>query len=409
MGLAEPCALLEDILRTALGAVEGRALVREHLSTRAPSHAPHVIAIGKAASSMLLGVLDVVPDVRALLVTKDGHVDPALRGRARIQVIESAHPVPDKRSLAAGSALLDFIAATPRDAALWVLISGGASSQVEVLPEGVSLADWQRANTWLLASGLDIHAVNAVRKGLSRIKGGRLLEALQGRPAEVMLISDVPGDDPASIGSGLLVASALLPLPHLPDWIRDLLAQAPPVPGRDDPRWAGVHVHLLAGNAEALAAAAEAGRAAGLPVHCAYPPLEGDAAEAGRAIVRSLLSGPPGLHLWGGETTVALAEHPGRGGRNQHLALSAAIALAGTSNITLLAAGTDGTDGRTAEAGACVGGGTVADIRARGIDPADALRRCDSGTTLSVVDALIRTGPTGTNVMDLVLALVRPS
>lgn len=354
---------------------------------------------------MLLGMLDVAPDARALLVTKDGHVDPALREWAGIRIIESAHPVPDARSLAAGQAVLDFIAATPPDATLWLLLSGGASSLAEVLPEGVSLADWRRANAWLLASGLDIHAINAVRKGLSRIKGGRLLEALRGRPAEVLLISDVSGDDPASIGSGPLVASTPFPQPPLPDWIESLLARAPPTPEPSDPRWSTVHVCLLAGNAEALAAAAEAGRAAGLPVHCASRPLEGDAAAEGRTIARDLLEGPPGLHLWGGETTVTLPAHPGRGGRNQHLALSAAQVLEGHAGVTLLAAGSDGTDGPTEDAGACVDGGTMAAIRARGIDPSHALRRCDSGTALAAADALIRTGPTGTNVMDLVLAL----
>jgi len=195
----------------------------------------------------------------------------------------------------------------------------------------------------------------------------------------------------------------------LPDWIESLLARAPPTPEQRDPRWSNVYVHLLAGNAEALAAAAEAGRAAGLPAHCAARPLEGDAAAAGRAIARALLEGPPGLHLWGGETILTLPAHPGRGGRNQHLALSAAQVLEGHAGVTLLAAGSDGTDGPTEDAGACVDGGTMEAIRAQGIDPSLALHRCDSGTALAAADALIRTGPTGTNVMDLVLALVVPS
>jgi hydroxypyruvate reductase len=143
----------------------------------------------------------------------------------------------------------------------------------------------------------------------------------------------------------------------------------------------------------------------GVPVHRHDEFLQGDAAQTGARLARELIHGSPGVHLWGGETTVKLPNYPGRGGRNQHLALSAALALEGQVGITLLAAGTDGTDGATQDAGACVDGGTAAVIRARGIDPFEALSRADSGTALAAVDALIRTGPTGTNVMDVVLAL----
>ncbi|MEW6444835.1 MAG: DUF4147 domain-containing protein [Pseudomonadota bacterium] len=399
------CDILRTLFKAALGSVDGRARVSEALS-KGESSFGAVIAIGKAASSMLEGALEVLPATPALLITKDGHITPALRHHPGVEIMASGHPLPDARSLDAGRRLLDFIAAAPADRPVLLLLSGGASSLVEVLPEGVTLADWRRANAWLLGGGLDIHAMNAVRKRLSCIKGGRLLEHLGGRRAVVLMMSDVPGDDPASIGSGPLSLCTELPLPdELPDWMRDLLDAAPPMPAANDTRWASVETRILASNATALDGAVRAAFCLGLPIHRHDFLLRGDAAEAGVWLVRQLVDAAPGVHLWGGETTVNLPEQPGRGGRNQHLALSAALQLAGQAGITLLAAGTDGTDGPTDDAGACVDGATAAAIRAAGIAPEDALRRADSGTALAVVDALVRTGPTGTNVMDVVLAL----
>ena len=399
------CLVLRNMLDAALAAVNGRALVADDLRRR-DALLGSIVAIGKAASAMLEGALDVMPDAHALLMTKDDHVSPALRHRVGVEVIEAGHPLPDARSLEAGRRLLAFIAAVPVDRPVLFLLSGGASSLVEVLPEGVALADWQRVNAWLLGSGLDIHAMNAVRKQLSCIKGGRLLEHLGGRRALVLMISDVPGDDPASIGSGLLSPGVDVLLPeNLPDWLLDLLDAAPLMPSLHDPRWVSVEARILAGNATALDGAVRAALCLGVPIHRHDEFLRGDAAETGAWLARELINGASGVHLWGGETTVNLPEHPGRGGRNQHLALSAALALEGQVGITLLAAGTDGSDGATQDAGACVDGGTAAAMRAQGVDPEDALRRADSGAALAAVDALIRTGPTGTNVMDVVIAV----
>jgi len=399
------CLLLRNVLDAALAATDGRALVADDLRRR-DVLLGSIVAIGKAAASMLEGALDVMPEVHALLITKDGHVSPALHHRAGVEIIEAGHPLPDARSLEAGRRLLAFIAAAPVERPVLFLLSGGASSLVEVLPEGVLLADWRRVNAWLLGSGLDIHAMNAVRKRLSCIKGGRLLEHLGVRRALVLMISDVPGDDPGSIGSGLLSPCEDVALSEdLPDWLRALLNAAPLMPAPDDPRWASVEARILASNATALDGAVRTAFCLGVPIHRHGVLLRGDAAETGARLARELINGSPGVHLWGGETTVNLPENPGRGGRNQHLALSAALALEGQAGITLLAAGTDGSDGPTQDAGACVDGGTVAAMRAAGIAPEDALCRADSGTALAAVDALIRTGPTGTNVMDVVLAL----
>ena len=397
--------ILRTLLDAALLSVDGKSLVAHALRQRTEPFGG-IVAIGKAAASMLEGALDVLPDAHALLITKDGHVSPALRHRAGVAIVEAGHPLPDARSLEAGRRLLAFIAAAPAQRPVLFLLSGGASSLVEVLPEGVSLEDWRRVNAWLLGSGLDIHAMNAVRKRLSCIKGGRLLEYLGGWPALVLMISDVPGDDPASIGSGLLSPCPAVPLPqNLPDGVRGLLDAAPPMPALDDARWASVDARILASNATALDGAVRAALCLGVPIHRYDELLCGDAAKTGARLARELITGPLGVHLWGGETTVNLPEHPGRGGRNQHLALSAALVLEGQVGITLLAAGTDGTDGATQDAGACVDGGTAVAMRAAGMTPEDALSRADSGTALAAVDALIRTGPTGTNVMDVVIAV----
>jgi hydroxypyruvate reductase len=407
-GQEKGCTILRTLFNAVLSSVDGRARVSEALC-RGECSFGAVIAIGKAASSMLEGALEVLPPTPALLITKDGYITPALRHHPGVEVMASGHPLPDARSLDAGRRLLDFIAAAPADRPVLLLLSGGASSLVEVLPEGVTLADWRRVNAWLLASGLDIHAMNAVRKRLSCIKGGRLLEHLGGRRAVVLMISDVPGDEPASIGSGLLTPCDVEALPEgLPDWMCDLLDAAPPQPRVDDPRWAWVESRIIASNATALDAAVRAAFRLDVPVHRFDELLCGDAGVAGERLARQLIDGSPGVYLWGGEATVNLPEQPGRGGRNQHLALSAALALDGHEGVTLLAAGTDGTDGPTDDAGACVDGATVAAMRAEGIDPEDALRRADSGTALAAADALIRTGPTGTNVMDVVLALKAP-
>jgi hydroxypyruvate reductase len=402
---AQAKAILRSLLEAALHAVDGRILVARALHERAAPVAG-VIAFGKAASSMLEGALQAQPDVPALLITKDGHVSPRLWNHPGVEVREAGHPLPDARSLQAGRRLLEFIAASPKDAPLLFLLSGGASSLVEVLPTGVTLKDWRRVNAWLLASGLDIHAMNAVRKRLSCIKGGRLLEHLDGRSAVVLMISDVPGDDPASIGSGPLVPSPEVSLPvGLPDWIERLLATAPPSPAPEDGRWRQVETRIIATNGMALDGAVQAAMGLGLPIHRHAEFLQGDAAEVGARLARWLMdAAPPGLHLWGGETTVRLPPEPGRGGRNQHLALSAALALDGRSDIALLAAGTDGTDGTTEYAGACVDGHTATRLRVAGIDPTAVLVRADSGTALAAIGAQWHTGPTGSNVMDLVLA-----
>jgi hydroxypyruvate reductase len=399
--------LLLEVFAAALRAVDGRTVVGRALAARPLDGPVWICAIGKAAQSMALGACDVLGSrvLGGLLITKSGHVDPSAFDGRGIACRLGGHPVPDEGSLAAGRRLICALGALSPHAAVLFLLSGGASSLVEVPIAGLGLADLRRMNEWLLGSGLAIDAVNRVRKSVSRIKGGGLLSRLGDRPTRVLAISDVPGDDPAVIGSGLLVPErglaggvAALDLPTwLSEWVERGLAERGPLPST------GPEIELVATLEIAKSAAAEAGRRAGLAVRVDARAIEGDAALAGRRLARALLSGPPGLSVAGGETTLRLPAAPGRGGRNQHLALAAAIELAGHADVLLLSAGTDGNDGPTDDAGALVDGATLARIEDAGLDALVGLRRADSGALLEASGDLIRTGATGTNVMDLIL------
>lgn len=403
---ANPRQQLLEIFLAAVAAVGGRATATRHLRAHPPDGPVYLVAIGKAACAMAQGTHEALGDrIRdGLIVTKRGSSEPL-----PWSVIEAGHPVPDESSLEAGEKLIRFAQAIPQDARVLVLLSGGASALVEALPTGVGLKEWQDINRWLLASGFDIHAMNAVRKRLSRIKGGRLAQMLYPRKVLCLAISDVPGDDPRSIGSGPLTADAASALPHLtgaPGSLLTALAGAPPPPGADDPCFRNVEYKIIATLADAWHAAAEKAKKLGYEVKV-YPEfIEGDAVEAGARLAREMLESQPGVvHVWGGETTIKLPPRPGRGGRNQSLALSAALTLQGHKKIWLLAAGTDGTDGPTEDAGALVDGETVARGELQGPMARAALAKADAGTFLEASGDLVHTGPTGTNVMDLMLGL----
>ncbi|MBF0152361.1 MAG: DUF4147 domain-containing protein [Magnetococcales bacterium] len=409
---SSPAKLTLDIFHAALTRVHGRKVVRSSLvSLSCAWRSVSLVALGKAALAMTQGALDVLGDrVRAgLIVTKTGHGG-SLGGGVPMRILEAAHPLPDASSLYAGQALLDFLRArcanAPGERFLF-LLSGGSSSLVESLPGHCTLEDLRRVNAWLLGSGLDIHQMNRIRKRFSVIKGGRLARHLEGEQATALLLSDVPGDDPGSIGSGLLVPDkddSLLP-EKLPGWLEELLMQTPPLLRPDDPLFSQVAVRVVGRLADALAAAAARARSRGYPVRLVSAMLTGDAAEQGRSLAMTLLQGEPGIYLWGGETTVVLPPHPGKGGRNQQCALSAARVIQGRNDCILLAAGTDGSDGDGPWAGALVDGGTLARGRDAGLDPEASLAQADAQTFLAASGGLLSTGPTGTNVMDLVIGL----
>jgi len=422
--------LLLDLLRGALDSVDGRLCVKQALAARRFDKPVHAFAIGKAACAMAEGASDALgAQLQSIFIaTKEGHVSARIRRAATLhsaaqscasdrpierpahsqksgsttvfertrapdlsdwltsaqalEIFESGHPVPDERSLAAGEQLIRRVTGLPEHLYPLFLISGGSSSIVEALIPGVSLSDLVKLNTHGLAHGLDIEALNERRRTISRIKGGRLAGMLQGRAATALFISDVPTDDPAIIGSGLLG-----PAPEAPDCVER---------------------SVIASIDNAVTAVSEAANRLGLRVRTDHTRF---ASEADRLAVRfahELRIQTEQLAVWGGESVMNLPESPGSGGRNQHLALAAARLIAGHDDLLLLAIGTDGTDGPTDDAGALVDGDTCARLVLGEMDIDDCLRRADSGTALAMTGDLLHTGPTGTNVGDLVIGLKLP-
>jgi hydroxypyruvate reductase len=396
-------AFLLEAFGAALAAVDGRARVRDALAGRSDLARVWVLAVGKAACAMTRGAVDALgPRLeRALVVSRAGHFDPDIERDPRMHCIAAGHPLPDRGSLAAGAAALELAAEAGPGQPLLLLVSGGASSLIESPPEGVTLDDLRRVSDWALATGLPIERINALRRRLSRLKDGRLLALLSRCHSEGFFISDVPGDDPALVGSGLL-AAAPRPVSEeaQPAWLEALLKRAEPAPAR----LPAVPVHCVGRLDEAIEAAVRFARAAGARVERLPGRLDGDAVETAAALCSHLAGMPPGLLVAGGETTVRLPAAPGRGGRNQHLALAVATTFAGRGDWLLLSAGTDGSDGNSSDAGAVVDGGTADRGRDAGLDPADCLARADSGRFLEASGDLVHTGATGTNVGDLVLA-----
>jgi hydroxypyruvate reductase len=260
------------------------------------------------------------------------------------------------------------------------LISGGASSLVEVLTSGATLADLQRLNATGLASGEDIAQLNARRRGISRLKGGGLSALLRGRTALGLFISDVPGDDPAVIGSGLLGPA-----------------------GAGGEPCDRVTRRIVARIEDAMQAVVA--RAGDLRTWISDSRFGGDADRLAVRLTHELCLTDAEVCVWGGESVVRLPPAPGRGGRNQHLALAAARLIAGQDDLLFLAAGTDGTDGPTADAGALVDGETCARVMVAGLDVDRSLTAADSQSALAAAGDLVHTGPTGTNVGDLAVGL----
>lgn len=350
------------------------------------SRAIVVIAVGKASIAMTEGAIDVLGSrvSRALVIHKARDTSEAmtsLPSGGELRVIASAHPVPDQRSLQAGSELLAAVDGLSKDEMPLFLVSGGTSSLVEVLADGVALDDLAAFNRAALAGGEGIEAINLGRARLSRIKAGGLTRRLRNRSALALFVSDVPNDDPAVIGSGLLANVA------------------------ED----RVEREVVASVTEARNAAASRASELGWEskVHVRDRRFDGDVDHVARQLVSECVPAPY-LLVAGGETTVRLPAKPGRGGRNQQLALIVAKSIQGAPDAACLVIGTDGDDGVTDDAGAVVDGGTWQRIRDAGIDPQRSLDHADAGSALEASGDLIHTGPTGTNVGDLFL-LVRGS
>lgn len=392
--------ILAELFLSSLKAVNGRCVVEQQLQTVPIKGNVAIVAIGKAAAAMFSGAKNQLTGQieSALIITKAGHADKT----SGWPCVESGHPLSDEKSIAAGTQLLEFIRHIPERTKFLALISGGTSALAEVLPENLDLATLQKINTWLLGSGLAIHDINQVRQAVSLIKGGKALNSLLQNEMTQFLISDVRNDDPAIIGSGLFVdAENSQPLPDLPDWLQQYIQKPQMI------KPVSVKSHIVANNEMACLAIVEEANQANYSVTYHGQTLYGDVFELAELLAKELINAPAGLHIWGGETTLVLPDKPGRGGRNQSLALALACKLDGINGITVLVGATDGSDGASDDAGAIIDGFTLQRGQQLG-NAKDYLAAADAGTFLAEAGDLISTGATGTNVMDLVIAIKEP-
>lgn len=414
-------AFLTELFDAAIAAADPQKAIAAHLPEK-PKGRTVVIGAGKGAAQLAAAFEDLWrAPVEGTVVTRYGYACET----QNVKVLEAAHPVPDEAGIAASEALFEQVQGLTADDLVVALICGGGSALLAAPAEGLSFADEVALNEALLASGAPIGAMNAVRKQVSAIKGGRLAAACA--PARVisLVVSDVPGDDPAQVASGPTVpdavgrAEALKAVADygitLPPAIAAHLADAPedaPVP--DDPRFARNEVHVIASAAISLEAAAAKAEAAGWPSVILSDAIEGEAREVAKmhgAMTREVVRrgrpfAAPLVMLSGGETTVTIRGKGGRGGRNSEFLLSFAMELDGVPGVTALAADTDGIDGSEDNAGAFADGGTVAAMRGAGVDPAQALAGNDAYTAFDAVGEIFAPGPTGTNVNDFRAILI---
>lgn len=407
---------LYRLFEAAVGAADPAKVIGPYLPDPPPGRTL-VLAAGKAAASMAHAVEQHWPgELTGLAVTRYGHGMDC----TNIEIIEAGHPLPDAAGRAAAGRFLDLATSLTGNDLLLCLMSGGASALLVEPADGLSLDQKQAVSRALLHSGAPIDEMNCVRKHLSAIKGGRLAAAAHPARVVTLAISDVPGDDPAVIGSGPTVgdpttcADALAIAARrgitLPD-----VATAALSDGRwesikpDDPVLTNSAFHLIGRPVDAQSAAAAAARKAGISPMLLGDDLEGEARDVAADHARLALTAEPGVILSGGETTVTVEASdgtPGRGGRNCEYLLALAIALNGAPGVTALACDTDGIDGTEDAAGAFIGPDTLSRAAALGLEPEAMLRGHDSYTFFARLGDLVVTGPTRTNVNDFRAILV---
>jgi len=444
---ADPRTLLTELYWAAVHAAAPAPALRAALAAHPTSRRVHLFALGKASLPMAQAAVQVLADrgtapAGGVLVLPEAAPSP----HPRLVVGVGDHPQPGPGSFAAAELVGQAVARVGPDDEVWVLLSGGTTSLVGAPLPGLRPTDFTELFRLLLGSGLDITAMNRIRKRFARWGGGRLAAALHPAHVKNFTISDVIGDDLASIGSGPCIPDpsraaeirAMLETDSLwekiPAELRDHLeavirGDAPETPKPGDPAFRSTQTILIASNRLALEATAARARELGLEPLLLDAALTGEAADVGRRLATTLLAydatklaaaqasgvNKDTVLIWGGETTVTLTPDAGLGGRSQELALAAAGVLheaarrldgSATRRLVLLAAGTDGRDGPTDAAGGFAEAGTWDAIRRAGRDPARDLQTHHGYDALAAAGALFKTGMTGTNVMDLVLGLV---
>lgn len=411
---------LIGLFDAAVAAADPARALAAHM-TKPPKGRTIVIGAGKGSAQLAAAFENLwQAPLEGVVVTRYGFGCPT----QHIKVLEASHPVPDAAGLAASQALFDTVKNRTEDDLVVALISGGGSALLPMPADGLTLQDEIDLNKALLASGAPIAVMNALRKQISKIKGGRL--ALACHPARVvsLIVSDIPGDEPADVASGPTVPSAISRADaralvdawriHLPPRIAEFLksdTNLPPTP--DDPRFLSHEVRIIASARQSLEAAARHAEAAGVPAVILSDSIEGEARDVGAvhaALLREVATRnrpfkKPVVILSGGETTVTI-NGKGRGGRNGEFLLSLAMAAEGM-NFSAIAADTDGIDGSENNAGAFATGETALRLRASGHNPRSLLAANDSYSAFEVLGDLFVPGPTGTNVNDLRAILLR--
>ncbi|MBX2925485.1 MAG: DUF4147 domain-containing protein [Chitinophagaceae bacterium] len=388
----------------------------------------YIVSVGKAAAAMAQETEKILGNLvtAGIVVTKYQHALPL----AICKTIEAGHPIPDEKSVEGGKAVIQLFTETNAEDIIVLLVSGGASALLSDLPPGCSLHDLQHTSKLLLDCGAAINEINTIRKHLSLIKGGQLMRYTQATVV-AFILSDVPGDDLSVIASGLTVPdnSSFTDAwkvveryqlqekltPPVKRWLtKGLRGEIPDTPGENEPVFKKVHNILVATNDIALQAARLKAEKLGYITEIIYPPLSGEAEEQAIAFAEKLCAKQvtrPHCLLWGGETTVTI-KGSGKGGRNQQFALAALDAmkemLTAGKKICLLAGGTDGTDGPTDATGAIAGRHVLEQAASLHLDPKVFLNNNDAYNFFKQAGGLVITGPTQTNVMDIVVGLYSP-
>jgi hydroxypyruvate reductase len=418
--------LLEAMFAAAVKAADPLTGIRANLPSPPANGRTVVIGAGKGAAQMAAALESLWVEnpgngpLTGIVVTRYGYGCET----TSIEILEASHPVPDAAGLAGARRLVEAVSGLSEDDLVIALVSGGGSALLPAPPEGLTLEDEIALNEMLLASGAPISAMNVLRKHVSTIKGGRLAAATKARVV-TLIVSDIPGDNPAFVASGptipdattrhdalAIVAQYRLKLPNA--MMAHLNSPAADAPKPDDPIFARHEHHVIASAGVSLAAAADVARAQGVTPFILSDSIEGEARDvalvhAGLAREVALRDRPfakPTVLLSGGETTVTLRGRGGKGGRNGEFALALALAIDGY-RIAALAADTDGIDGSETNAGAFADGTTARRLRAAGLDGRKLLDGNDSFSGFSAIGNLFSTGPTGTNVNDFRAILVR--
>jgi glycerate 2-kinase len=418
----DPRAFLRSLFDAAVGAASARISVPPNLPPP-PRGRTVVVGAGKAAAAMAKAVEENWPKnasnaLSGLVITRYGHGAPC----RSIEVVEAGHPVPDEAGQAAASRMHRSVEGLSKDDLVLALISGGGSSLFALPAPGLTLGNKQAVTRALLKSGAPISEINCVRKHLSAVKGGRLVLAAQPAAVTSLIVSDVPGDDPATVASGPTVADpttraealAILEKYAIPlaeevrNWLQDSASETPK-PG--NPAFARVENRIIATARDALNEAARMAEAAGITVFDLGDAIEGEARDVAAAhaqlALRHAAEGHHCVLLSGGETTVTV-KGAGSGGRNSEYLLALALALGGKDGIWAIACDTDGIDGTQTNAGATVTPDTLARAKRLSVDAGQALSGNDAYGFFRALGDLVETGPTRTNVNDFRAILVRP-